>query len=247
MLVYDLNCWLMLFNPDEHAKLETVRLTIPATARLRLLFLPAKKICRHAGRVGVSYSNYYAEQGILRRLMDRLRAIARDGQRLRPVLATALTGCAGMHRPSCTQARQTNDIRRVRGKRWSRSWIQDGGRQLPDRSRCFNCDQQPRVVCIIQVMYNEAQMSEQRSIVVTLASALFTLGLLVGTLLAMSAQSLGQTVLAALFALFGGSLLALLEKLKPGDQVKVSAGVLAISVASCLACTRVSTSMTTSF
>jgi hypothetical protein len=30
------------------------------------------------------------EQGIFRRLMDRLRAIAREGQRFRPVLAMAL-------------------------------------------------------------------------------------------------------------------------------------------------------------
>ena len=41
--------------------------------------------------VGVSYSDHYAEQGIFRRLMDRLRAIATDGQRFLPVLA-ALTG-----------------------------------------------------------------------------------------------------------------------------------------------------------
>jgi hypothetical protein len=39
---------------------------------------------------GVSYSDYYAEQGLFRRLMDRLRAIALDEQRFRPVLATAL-------------------------------------------------------------------------------------------------------------------------------------------------------------
>jgi hypothetical protein len=91
MLAYNLNCWLMLFNREEHAKLETMQHTTLATARLRFLFLAAK-IWRHAGRVGVSYSDHYAEQGIFRRLMDRLRAIAIDGQRFRPVLATALTG-----------------------------------------------------------------------------------------------------------------------------------------------------------
>jgi hypothetical protein len=91
MLAYNLNCWLMLFNREEGAKVETLKHTTLATARLRFLFLAAK-IWRHAGRVGVSYSDHYAEQGIFRRLMDRLRAITTDGQRFGPVLATALTG-----------------------------------------------------------------------------------------------------------------------------------------------------------
>ena len=91
MLAYNLNCWLMLFNREEEAKADTLRHTTVATARLRFLFLAAR-IWRHAGRIGVSYSDSYAEQGIFRRLMDRLRAIANDGQRFGPVLATALTG-----------------------------------------------------------------------------------------------------------------------------------------------------------
>ena len=91
MLAYNLNCWLMLFNREEEAKVETLQHTTLATARLRFLFLAAK-IWRHAGRVGVSYGDHYAEQGIFRRLMDRLRAIASNGQRFGPVLATALTG-----------------------------------------------------------------------------------------------------------------------------------------------------------
>ena len=91
MLAYNLNCWLMLFNREEEAKVETLQHTTLATARLRFLFLAAK-IWRHAGRVGVSYSDHYAEQGIFRRLMDRLRMIATDGQRFGPVLVTALTG-----------------------------------------------------------------------------------------------------------------------------------------------------------
>ena len=62
-----------------------------ATARLRFLFLAAK-IWRHAGRVGVSYSDHYEEKGIFSRLLDRLRAITPDGQRFGPVLATPLTG-----------------------------------------------------------------------------------------------------------------------------------------------------------
>ena len=91
MLAYNLNCWLMLFNREEGAKVETLQHTTLATARLRFLFLAAK-IWRHAGRVGVSYSDHYAEQGLFRRLMDRLRMIATEGQRFGPVLARALTG-----------------------------------------------------------------------------------------------------------------------------------------------------------
>jgi len=91
MLAYNLNCWLMLFNREEDAKVETLQHTTLATARLRFLFLAAK-IWRHAGRVGVSYSDHYEERGIFCRLLDRLREIAPDGQRFGPVLATPLTG-----------------------------------------------------------------------------------------------------------------------------------------------------------
>jgi hypothetical protein len=91
MLAYNLNCWLMLFNREEDAPVETLKHTTLATARLRFLFLAAK-IWRHAGSIGVSYGEHYAEQGILRRLMNRLRAITKDGPRFGPVLATALTG-----------------------------------------------------------------------------------------------------------------------------------------------------------
>ena len=84
MLAYNLNCWLMLFNREDGAKVETLKHTTLATARLRFLFLAAK-IWRHAGRVGVSYSDHYAEQGIFRRRMDRLRSIAPDGPRFGPV------------------------------------------------------------------------------------------------------------------------------------------------------------------
>jgi Transposase DDE domain group 1 len=91
MLAYNLNCWLMLFNREEDAQVATLKHTTLATARLRFLFLAAK-IWRHAGRVGVSYSDHYEEKGIFRRLLDRLRTIAPDGQRFGPVLATPLTG-----------------------------------------------------------------------------------------------------------------------------------------------------------
>jgi len=102
MLAYNLNCWLMLFNREEDAKVETLQHTTLATARLRFLFLAAK-IWRHAGRVGVSYSDHYAEQGIFRRLMDRLGAIAADGPNFVPVLPTALTGYRLLvHRILCT-------------------------------------------------------------------------------------------------------------------------------------------------
>jgi hypothetical protein len=55
------------------------------------LFLAAK-IWRHAGRVRVSYSDHYEEIGIFCRLLDRLRAIAPDGQDFGHVLPTPLTG-----------------------------------------------------------------------------------------------------------------------------------------------------------
>jgi hypothetical protein len=90
MLAYNLNCWLMLFNREEDAKVATLQHITLATARLRFLFLAAK-IWRHAGRVGVSYSDHYEEKRIFSRLLDRLRAIAPDGQRFGPVLATPLT------------------------------------------------------------------------------------------------------------------------------------------------------------
>jgi Transposase DDE domain group 1 len=89
MLAYNLNCWLMLFNREEEAKIETLKHTTLATARLRFLFLAAK-IWRHAGRVGVSYSDHYAEQGIFCRLMDRLRAISFVEKGYVPVIAIAL-------------------------------------------------------------------------------------------------------------------------------------------------------------
>jgi hypothetical protein len=73
-------------------------------------------------------------------------------------------------------------------------------------------------------------MSTDRSVIAALTTGLFTLGALVGTLVAMSATSLAQGVIAALFALFGGSLLALFQKLAVPEQIKVAAGILAISL-----------------
>jgi DDE family transposase len=89
MLAYNLNCWLMLFNREEQATTAEWKHTTLATARLRFLFLAAK-IWRHAGRVGVSYSDQYPERGLFQRLMKRLRSIAPGEQGFRPVLACAL-------------------------------------------------------------------------------------------------------------------------------------------------------------
>ncbi len=89
MLAYNLNCWLMLFNREEKARAEDLKHTTLATSRLRFLFLAAK-IWRHGGRVGVSYSDHYKEQGICQRLMERLRAITVGEKGYVPVLAVAL-------------------------------------------------------------------------------------------------------------------------------------------------------------
>src|ERR1022692_4758732 len=90
MLAYNLNCWLQLFNREEGGAVGSMRHTTLATARLRFLFLAAK-IWRHAGRVGISYSDHYEDQGLFQRLMDRVRAIAPGGDGFLPVLKTVLT------------------------------------------------------------------------------------------------------------------------------------------------------------
>ena len=89
MLAYNLNCWLMLFHREEQAKVEDLRHTTLATARLRFLFLAAK-IVRHAGTILVRYSDHYAEKETMGRLMDRLRAIVPSGPRFAPVLLSVL-------------------------------------------------------------------------------------------------------------------------------------------------------------
>ena len=89
MLAYNLNCWLLLFQREEAVKVADLPHTTLATARLRFLFVAAK-IWRHAGRVGVSYSDHYQERGILDRLMQRLRSITTGASGFTPVIATAL-------------------------------------------------------------------------------------------------------------------------------------------------------------
>jgi hypothetical protein len=89
MLAYNLNCWLMLFNREEEAQVAALGHTTLATTRLKFLFLAAR-IWRHAGRVGVSYSDHYPEQGLFDRLMNRLRTIAATEKGFAPVIAVAL-------------------------------------------------------------------------------------------------------------------------------------------------------------
>ena len=87
MLAYNLNCWLMLFNREEQAKVDALQHTTLATTRLKFLFLAAR-IWRH--RVGISYSDHYADQPLFERLMNRLRAVAATGMGFAPLIATAL-------------------------------------------------------------------------------------------------------------------------------------------------------------
>jgi hypothetical protein len=89
MLAYNLNCWLQLFQREDSATVDTLRHTTLATARLRFLFLAAK-IWRHAGRVGVSYSDHYPEKELWRRLMDRLRQVTGDADGYRAVIPLPL-------------------------------------------------------------------------------------------------------------------------------------------------------------
>jgi hypothetical protein len=89
MLAYNLNCWLMLFNREEQATVETLGHTTLGTARLKFLFLAAR-IWRHAGRVGVSYSDSYAEQSFFDRLMTRLRTLVRAEDAFASVIAAPL-------------------------------------------------------------------------------------------------------------------------------------------------------------
>jgi DDE family transposase len=89
MLAYNLNCWLMLFNREEKAKVETLQHTTLATTRLKFLFLAAR-IWRHAGRVGVSYSDHYADKSLFQRLMNRLQAVSETEDGFVPVIAAPL-------------------------------------------------------------------------------------------------------------------------------------------------------------
>ena len=89
MLAYNLNCWLMLFNREEQATVEKLEHTTLATTRLKFLFIAAR-IWRHAGRVGVSYSNRYAERPLFDRLMKRLRSVTNNASGFAPVIKAPL-------------------------------------------------------------------------------------------------------------------------------------------------------------
>jgi hypothetical protein len=91
MLAYNLNCWLLLFQREEGVAVDNLGHTRLATARLRFLFVAAK-IWKHSGRMGISYSDQYAERGLFQRLMKRLRQIATGPAGFLPVLATPLSG-----------------------------------------------------------------------------------------------------------------------------------------------------------
>src|SRR6266853_1199213 len=91
MLAYNLNCWLLLFQREEEVKADQLQHTRLATARLRFLFVAAR-IWKHSRRVGISYSDQYAERGLFQRLMKRLREIATGPAGFSPVLATPLSG-----------------------------------------------------------------------------------------------------------------------------------------------------------
>jgi hypothetical protein len=91
MLAYNLNCWLLLFQREEGVAVDDLEHTRLATARLRFLFVAAQ-IWKHSGRVGISYSDQYAERGLFPRLMKRLREIATGPAGFLPVLATSLSG-----------------------------------------------------------------------------------------------------------------------------------------------------------
>lgn len=89
MLAYNLNCWLLLMQRSEEETVETLKHTTMATARMRFLFIAAK-LWSHSGRTGISYSDQYQEQGVMNRLMSRLRAIAVPRAGIGPVVAVAL-------------------------------------------------------------------------------------------------------------------------------------------------------------
>jgi hypothetical protein len=74
MLAYNLNCWLALFQRPATVPVTTLRHTTLATARLRFLFVAAR-LWRHAGRLGVSYSDQYPERSLLHQTMSRLRRL----------------------------------------------------------------------------------------------------------------------------------------------------------------------------
>lgn len=64
-----------------------------------------------------------------------------------------------------------------------------------------------------------------------LAFAFAMLGLLIGTLVGLTSESVVQTLLGLLFALMGGSVIALLGKLSPEDRKTASQAIASLSIA----------------
>jgi Transposase DDE domain group 1 len=90
VLAYDLNCCLRLFHREENTTAEDIKHTSLATARLRFPFVAAR-IWRHAGRVGVSYSDHYQEKDVFQQPMERLRRVVRGSDGFAPILSTPLS------------------------------------------------------------------------------------------------------------------------------------------------------------
>lgn len=63
-----------------------------------------------------------------------------------------------------------------------------------------------------------------------LAFAFATLGLLIGTLVGLTSESVVQSLIGLLFALMGGSVIALLGKLSPEDRTKASQAIASLSI-----------------
>ena len=89
MLAYKFNCWLVVFNREPEADSMKLKHTTLALARLRFLFIAAK-LWNHAGRVGIHYSEQYQEKALFDRLINRLRAIKRQGPTFTAVMTPAL-------------------------------------------------------------------------------------------------------------------------------------------------------------
>ncbi len=142
MLAYNLNCWRMLFNREEKVQADDLKHTTLVTVRLRFLFVAAK-IWRHAGRVGISYSDQYPERGLFQRLMDRLRNIVSW-----PALYACKLCIAFYAQASERNQRDTNDRERLREKNKSNDTEHTGEKKLM-RSEFRLAAQIRRDLCII--------------------------------------------------------------------------------------------------
>jgi hypothetical protein len=86
---YNLNVLADAVQPGGRSQTGNLHHTTLATTRLKFLFL-AMRIWRHAGRVGVSYSDHYTARPCFERLMNRLRSVSTNENVLAPAIAGAL-------------------------------------------------------------------------------------------------------------------------------------------------------------